>query len=65
MVPLTKRVNVIYTNPIFDPLGILAPIIREPKLIIQSFWKQKIDWDSEISTDLKERFLSCEEKLQS
>ena len=65
MVPLTKRVNVIYTNPIFDTLGILAPIIREPKLVIQSFWKQKIDWDSKISTDLKERFLSCKEKLQS
>ena len=46
----------------FDPLGI---IILEPKLIIQSLWKQKIDWDSEIPTDLKQRFLLWKEKLQS
>ena len=55
-VPLTKRGILSYTSSIFDPLGILAPIILEPKLIIQSLWKQKIDWDSEIQTDLKRGF---------
>ena len=35
-----------YTSSIFDPLGVLAAIILEPKLIIQSLWEQKIDWDS-------------------
>ena len=64
-VALTKRGILSYTSLIFDPLGILAPIILEPKLIIQSLWKQKIDWDSEIPTDLKQRFLLWKEKLQS
>ena len=62
-VPLTKRGILSYTSSIFDPLRILAPIILEPKLIIQSLWKQKIDWDSEIPTDLKQRFLSLEGKI--
>ena len=35
-VPLTKRGISSYTSSIFDPLGILAPIILEPKLIVQS-----------------------------
>ena len=35
-VPLTKRGILIYASAIFDPLAILAPIILEPKLIIQS-----------------------------
>ena len=40
-VPLTKRGILSYISPILDPLGILAPIILEPKLIIQRLWKQK------------------------
>ena len=64
-VPLTKRGILSYISSIFDPLAILAPIILEPKLIIQSLWKQKRDWDSEIPTDLKQRFLLWKEKLQS
>ena len=51
--PLTKRGILSYTSWIFDPLGILVPTILELKLIIQSLCKQKIDWDSEIPTDLK------------
>ena len=64
-VPLTKRGILCYTTSIFDPLGILAPIILEPKLIIQSLRKQQNNCDSEIPTDLKQRFLLWKEKLQS
>ena len=39
-VPLTKRGILNYTTSIFDPLGILAPIILEPKLIIQCLWEK-------------------------
>ena len=56
-VPLSKRRILSYTGSIFDPLGILASNILELKLIIQSFWKEKIDWDGEIPTDLKNRYL--------
>ena len=64
-VRLTKRGILSYTSSIFDTSGILAPIILEPKLIIQSLWKQKIDWDGETPTDLKQRFLLWKKKLQS
>ena len=64
-VPLTKRGILSYTGSIFDPLEILTPIILEPKLIIQSLWKQKIDWDRKLTTDLKQGFLLWKEKLQS
>ena len=64
-VPLTKRGILSYTGSIFDPLEILTPIILEPKLIIQSLWKQKIDWDRKLTTDLKQGFLLWKENLQS
>ena len=54
--PMTKRGILSYTSSIFDPLGILSPIILEPKLIIQSLWKEKVDWDDEIPYNLKNRF---------
>ena len=53
-----------YTRSIFNPLVILPPIILEPKLISQSLRKQKIEWNSEIPTDLKQRFLIWKEKQQ-
>ena len=43
----------------------LAPIILEPKPIIQTLCRQKIDWHYDIPADLKERFVSWKERLQS
>ena len=42
-VPLTKRGILSYTSSIFDPFGILTPVILEPKVIIQSLWKENLD----------------------
>ncbi|XP_057308490.1 uncharacterized protein LOC130646338 [Hydractinia symbiolongicarpus] len=55
--PETKRGILSLTSSIFDPLGILTPFILEGKLIIQSLWKSKIDWNEEILTELKTRWL--------
>lgn len=63
-VTVAKRGILSYTSSIFDPLGILARIILEPKLIIQTLWKQKIDWDNDILADRKQRFVLWKESLQ-
>ena len=54
-----------YTSSIFDPLGILARIILEPKLIIQTLWREKIYRGKNIPADLKQKFVSWNESLQS
>ena len=41
---------------LFDPFGILNPCILELKLIVQEFWRRKIEWDSMIPKDLLDRF---------
>ena len=49
----------------FDILGILAPLILEQKLIIQSLWKMNVDWvDKEIPYNLKNRFGRWKENLK-
>lgn len=51
---LTKRHILSIICQIFDPLGLLGPIIVIAKLIIQDLWKLKIDWDEEnLPSDLK------------
>ena len=60
----TKRGILSYTRSIFNHLDILSPIILEPKLIIQSLWKKKIDWDEEIPYNLKNRFGRWKENLK-
>lgn len=41
----TKRSVLSTTSQLFDPLGLVAPIIINAKLIMQELWKEKLDWD--------------------
>ncbi|XP_070526948.1 uncharacterized protein [Cardiocondyla obscurior] len=41
----TKREILSETTRLFDPLGWLGPVIVRAKILLQSFWLQKIDWD--------------------
>ena len=62
---MTKRSILNYTSSIFDTLGILSPIILEPKLIIQSLWKEKVDWDDKIPYNLKNHFEKWKDNLNN
>jgi len=42
----TKRRVLAETARLFDPLGWLAPVIIHAKILIQSAWLQRLDWDS-------------------
>jgi hypothetical protein len=65
MVPLTKRRFLSTTSSIFDPLGLLAPIIIIPKIIMQELWKAKVGWDEELPPQLNKLCISCLEDLAS
>lgn len=52
----TKRSILSVIARLYDPLGLVAPIITESKLILQEIWKNKLDWDVEISESLKLRW---------
>ncbi|KAB0796731.1 hypothetical protein PPYR_10792, partial [Photinus pyralis] len=52
---ISKRTILSTTCQIFDPLGLLGPIIIISKIIIQKLWQLKLEWDqpipNSISTD--------------
>ena len=55
-VVLTKRGLLSFISSIYDPVGLIAPVTLEPKLIIQDLWRRQIDWDVQLPDDLKLRW---------
>ncbi|XP_063994282.1 uncharacterized protein LOC135171584 [Diachasmimorpha longicaudata] len=45
---ITKRKILSEIAAIFDPLGLLGPVILKAKTIIQQLWSAKLDWDESI-----------------
>ncbi|XP_029159529.1 uncharacterized protein LOC114931579 [Nylanderia fulva] len=43
---LTKRRVLAETARLFDPMDWLAPVVIRAKILIQSTWLQRLDWDS-------------------
>ena len=44
------------TSRLFDPLGLMSPLILEGKLILQSLWREKVDWDDEAPAGLCKQY---------
>ncbi|XP_025831267.1 uncharacterized protein LOC112904716 [Agrilus planipennis] len=60
---VTKRSILSATAQIFDPLGLLAPIVIIAKLIIQDLWQSKLSWDESIPLHLNTRWLRFKDQL--
>ena len=48
----TKRTILSDTAKIFDPLGLLSPLITTLKIFIQDLWIRKLKWDTKLPSDL-------------
>lgn len=60
---MTKRTILSEIASLFDPLGLLAPIIMQAKAFMQKLWLTKIGWDDEIQNDLKEEWKKIKNML--
>lgn len=60
----TKRELLRVLMSIFDPLGLLANITIELKIIVQGLWKTGSDWDSEVNDEHQELFETWLEHLR-
>lgn len=49
--PVTKRAVLSQTARLFDPLGWLAPVVVRAKLLIQTAWLLRLDWDTPMADE--------------
>ena len=61
--PFTKQGLLSMTASVYDPLGFVAPVIVEARLLLQDLCKQKANWDSVISEEVKVRWSRWLEEL--
>lgn len=53
-IPLTKReILRIMTAKIYDPLGLIAPIVLPMKQMFQKLCNERLDWDAPLNSELK------------
>ncbi len=61
--PITKRRMLSEVAKVFDPLGFVAPITIQEKLMIQQLWQQGINWDDEIPSELSSQYVTFRKEL--
>ena len=61
---LSKREIAKKVASYFDPLSLLAPILLQGKLTIQSLWAKGAEWDQSLDQTLADKFYLWENQLQ-
>ena len=49
----TKRQLLSHVAQLFDPIGLMGPIITYAKIILQTLWSAKLGWDEEVPAEIK------------
>ena len=62
--PITKRSILAATSKLYDPLGILSPVIILWKIIFQSVCKSKMGWDDPVEMFIHEQWLRLAQDLK-
>jgi hypothetical protein len=61
--PLTRRGILSTVSSIFDPLGMVAPLLLTGKKILQELTRDGADWDDPIPEEIKTRWVKWKEEL--
>ncbi|GIY25740.1 uncharacterized protein CEXT_501321 [Caerostris extrusa] len=61
---ITKREILSLVSPVFDPIGFLAPVMIQPKILLQATWKAKESWDEELNNEIKINFLKWRKTIE-
>lgn len=60
---ISKRVILSEVSRLFDPLGLLGPIIVSAKLVLQDLWRSGTSWDESVPPDIYFRWIELKAQL--
>jgi hypothetical protein len=63
--PFTKRSLLSATARLYDPLGVISPVILPMKLLFQQLCLEKLDWDAELNDQVKSKIQSWISEFQT
>jgi len=55
---ITKRSVLSEIAQLYDPLGLIAPVVMRAKIFIQELWLTKIDWDTPLPLEMQNRWIT-------
>ncbi|XP_051157421.1 uncharacterized protein LOC127279230 [Leptopilina boulardi] len=61
--PIIKRTILSLTVQLFDPLGLLGPVILIAKILLQTLWLLKIDWDESVPQHIHTAWCTYRDEL--
>ncbi|GFV82383.1 integrase catalytic domain-containing protein [Trichonephila clavipes] len=62
-VNFSKRDVLSEISRLYDPLGLIGPIVTKAKIFIQELWKIKLDWSEQLPPDAMEEWMNFYQKL--
>ena len=62
---LNKRNLLSLVSSVFDPLGLLCPIIIKGKLLIQAAWRANVSWSDPLGEEFLEKWRKLSEEFNS
>ncbi|XP_055527714.1 uncharacterized protein LOC129720282 [Wyeomyia smithii] len=60
---ITKRIALSDSARLYDPLGLVGPVIVLAKVFMQNLWRNKKDWDEPLEAELQQLWLQFREEL--
>lgn len=61
---VTKRIILSKLSSIFDPTGLISPVLITAKCLIQRLWQDKTGWDDPVPEHLQRDWITFYEKLK-
>ncbi|XP_044312490.1 uncharacterized protein LOC123037080 [Drosophila rhopaloa] len=61
---ITKQTILSVASSLFDPLGLVSPVIMVAKILLQEIWLLRLHWDESVPMTLQQAWLSFVSSLQ-